>query len=264
MMMDIENDKYNIIRLEEIDSTNEYAKRIAKTGAKHGTIVLARKQSAGKGRLGRGFESNEDKGIFMSMILRPDIEPIAAARLTLVAAAAVRQAIKQVCSLECDIKWPNDIVADGRKVCGILTEMSTENGNIKYVIVGIGINVTNELFKEELSQVATSILMLTGKIYDREVLMWKIINQFDRYYEAYVRLGNLTAIKDDYDKYLVNIDRQVRVVDCTGGRAVLEGICRGIDEEGNLLIETESEDGSRRVEKIVSGEVSVRGVYGYV
>ena len=264
MMMDNIQEKYSFVRLEDVDSTNEYAKKLARDGARHGTVVLARRQSAGKGRLGRGFESSEDKGIFMSIILKPHIEPMAASRLTLVAAVAVREAIKNICDLECGIKWPNDIVADGKKVSGILTEMSTENGNIRYVIAGIGVNVLNESFSAELSQVATSIQMLTGKAYDKEILMSEIIKLFDHYYEEYIKLGSLTAIKHDYDKHLTNMDNYVKVLDSVAGDTVLEGICRGIDSEGNLLVEIESEDGNKRIETVVSGEVSVRGVYGYV
>lgn len=255
---------HRIIRLLETDSTNEYAKRLAREGACHNTVVVARKQSAGKGRLGRNFNSEEDKGIFMSLILRPDMKPVEASRLTLVAAVAVREALAELCGIQCGIKWPNDIVADGKKLCGILTEMSTENGIVKYVIVGIGVNVANEKFKEELSQVATSVFLLTGRLYDKEELMNQILRRYDKYYKLYAQTKNLLSVKSDYDSYLVNIDSRVRVIDNMGNGAVLEGICRGIDEEGDLLVEIEAKNGSTSLEKIVSGEVSVRGVYGYV
>lgn len=257
--------KHEIIRLDEITSTNEYAKALAREGASHGTVVVARKQSAGKGRLGRSFDSKEDKGIFMTIILRPDMQPVEASRLTLVAAVAVREALAKSCGIQCGIKWPNDIVADGKKVCGILTEMSTENGRIKYVIVGIGVNVLNDTFPKELSEVATSVFLLTGRMYDKDMLLQEIIAKYDEYYELYMRTRDLSALKPQYDRYLVNIDKEVRVIPSGANGVALQGVCRGIDEEGDLLVEVcEEESKDRRLEKIVSGEVSVRGVYGYV
>lgn len=258
-------DGYKAVRLDETESTNEYAKRLAREGAADRTVVVARKQTAGKGRLGRSFDSEADKGIFMTIILRPELEPVAASRLTLVAAVAVREALNELCHVRCGIKWPNDIVYDGKKVCGILTEMSTENGRIKHVIVGIGVNVSNETFAKELSEIATSVYLITGKQYDKDELLEQIIDRFDKYYEMYMQTESLSAIKQEYDSYLVNIDREVRVIPSDANGAALQGICRGIDEEGDLLVEVLDEgNGSRRLEKIVSGEVSVRGVYGYV
>lgn len=255
-MIMIKNGNYNIIELEEVESTNTYAKDIAKDGAKHGTVIIADKQSAGKGRLGRSFTSPAGKGIFMSIVLRPDIEADVASRLTLVAAVAVRRAIKKVCGLETGIKWPNDIVADGKKVCGILTEMATELEKVKYVILGIGVNVLNESFEEELSNVATSIYMLTGKKYDKELFVQEILSEFTICYDKFIEIKDLTGIKQDYDACLVNIHKTVKVIN---GNTVFEGICRGIGNEGELLVET-----GKGVQKIISGEVSVRGVYGYV
>ena len=162
--------------------------------------------------------------------------------------------------MQCDIKWPNDIVSEGKKICGILTEMSTENGRVKYVVVGICVNVANERFDEELSHIATSVFMQTGQHYNNDKLISEIISKYDGYYEKYMKAGDLSVIKDDYQRYLVNIDKTVRVLNQTS----LEGICRGIDDEGNLLVEVEREDGSEYIEKVISGEVSVRGVYGYV
>ena len=257
---------YNIIDLDKIDSTNEYAKRAAKNGAEHWTVIRAKEQSAGKGRLGRTFMSEENAGIYMSILLKPDITPDMASRLTLVAAVAVRKALLRICKLECFIKWPNDIVADGRKVCGILTEMSTAQGRINYVVVGIGVNVTNKFFEEELSQVATSVYMLTGKEYDKDVLSEAILMEFEDYYKKYTEAGGMKAIKPEYDKYLGNIDKEVRVID---GSREIRGICRGIGEDGELLVEVKDNQSGENneaphIEKIISGEVSLRGVYGYV
>ena len=250
------NNDYNMIKLAEVDSTNEYAKKIAKAGAKHFTVVIAEKQSAGKGRLGRRFLSHAGTGIFMSIVLRPDIEPEVASRLTLVAAVAVRRVLNNICQLETAIKWPNDLVSDGKKVCGILTEMSTEMGRVKYVILGVGINVSNESFEDELSDVATSIFMLTGKRYDKETIIEAVLKEFLLYYEKFLITGDLSCIKRGYDSCLVNKDKMVKIIN---GNTVLQGICRGVGNAGELLVENE-----KGMEKIISGEVSVRGVYGYV
>ncbi len=255
-MIDMRTSDYSMIKLDDVDSTNEYAKSIAKEGAIHGTVVIAKKQNAGKGRLGRSFTSHEGKGIFMSIILRPDVEPELASRLTLVAAIAARRAIKKVCSIDLGIKWPNDLVIEGKKMCGILTEMSTEQGKIKYVVLGIGVNVLNESFDKELSDVATSVYMITGRKYDIDSIAQEIVDEFFVCYEEFIKTGTLTYIKQEYEKNLVNIHKDVKIIN---GNSVLEGICRGIGDEGELLIETEN-----GVKKVISGEVSVRGVYGYV
>jgi biotin-[acetyl-CoA-carboxylase] ligase BirA-like protein len=170
----IKENHYNIIDLDNTDSTNEYAKRLARENFLYGnvdkTVIIAESQSAGKGRLGRSFLSENGKGIFMSILLRPgpDMSPEQASGLTLVAAVALHEAILNVCGLETGIKWPNDIVADGKKLCGVLTEMSVDGSGVKFVVVGIGLNVSNEMFDKELSKLATSLYLLTGKIYDKD------------------------------------------------------------------------------------------------
>ena len=250
--------KYSIINLSETDSTNEYAKRIAREGASDKTAVIAEYQSAGKGRLGRNFLSEKGKGIFMSIILRPDLTPEQAGGLTLVAAVAVHQAILNICGINTGIKWPNDIVTDGKKLCGILTEMSTsfDGKGVKFVVVGIGINVLNEIFDAELSQIATSLYMLTGRLFSKEELMGDILQRFDTYYEKYLEVRNLSVIRNIYDENLIHTGKLIKAVN---GDKVLQGVCKGINEKGHLLVEADED-----IEEIISGEISVRGVYGYV
>lgn len=249
--------KYNVVYEDEIDSTNTRAKIMAEEGSPDRTLVVADMQKAGKGRKGRSFESLKGQGVFMTLMLRPDILPKNASMLTIIAATAVRMALHEVYGIDFGIKWPNDIIYDGRKVCGILTEMNTEMDSINYVVVGIGININNESFSEELSKVATSIKMITGKVQDnRDVLIAKVIKYFEKYYEVFLTKENLSIIRDDYDPYLVNAGKMVSVI---GFKETFEAKAIGIDDYGELIIER---DGVR--DKVVSGEVSVRGIYGYV
>lgn len=258
-------DNYEVLLLDEVDSTNDYAKRIAKTGAKDRTVVIARKQTNGKGRCGRSFESDADKGIFMTIVLIPDMIPQEAARLTLVAAVAVRDAIEEVTGISCSIKWPNDIVYDNKKLCGILTEMSTEQNKVKHIEVGIGVNVFNESFDESIDKVAISLAQIEKNVKcaedektvtSMEQLIGAILYCYEKYYNLYLKNKSLEAIKPFYDKYLLNVDKMVTVLEHNGS---YEAIAKGIDADGELIVERDG-----RLIKVMSGEVSIRGVFGYV
>ena len=150
----------------ETDSTNEWCKRMSKEGAEHGTLAVAEFQSAGKGRLGRRWTAPEGSSVMMSILLRPEFEPQYASMLTLVMGLSVAQAVKEL-DVEVSIKWPNDVVVSRKKICGILTEMGLENGKIREVIIGIGINVNLEEIQDDLKDKATSLYLETGKKYDR-------------------------------------------------------------------------------------------------
>ena len=192
----------------------------------------------------------------MTMLLRPTVKPDEASMLTLVAAMAVAKGIRLYTGLPAGVKWPNDIVINGKKVCGILTEMNTEIEYINYVVIGIGINVLNQSFPDEIKDVATSLLLEKGEPVKRAGLIEVIWEQFEIYYDKFCSKGNLSEIKEEYNSLLVNLDRQVRVLD---PREPYEGTARGITDGGELMVE--AEDGIRLVS---SGEVSVRGIYGYV
>lgn len=242
---------------EEVDSTNNVAKKMAEEGAPHGRLVIAENQNAGKGRRGRTWSSPEGTGIWMTFILRPQISPQAASMLTLVAAMAVRKAIYLETGLETVIKWPNDIVAGGKKICGILTEMSAELEWINYVVVGVGINANIRKFPDEISDKATSLILETGRTVDRSRMVSAYGNAFEEYYNRFLETGNLALLKDEYNSSLANFHNQVRVLD-TAGEFV--GISKGINDVGELVVT--DDEGTERI--VRSGEVSVRGIYGYV
>lgn len=240
-----------------VDSTNIRAKKLAEEGAPHGTLVVADNQNAGRGRRGRSWVSSAGTGVFMSLILRPDILPSSASMLTLVAALAVYEGIRETTGLETLIKWPNDIVADGKKLCGILTEMSAELEGIHYVVTGIGINANTAEFPEEVADKATSLRIVTGSSVRRSRLIASVMKAFGMYYEKFTQSGSLAPLMDVYNEHMVNRDREVKVLDPAGAYT---GTALGIDEKGELLVRRS--DG--KVIPVVSGEVSVRGIYGYV
>ncbi|MFR5602481.1 MAG: biotin--[acetyl-CoA-carboxylase] ligase, partial [Lachnospiraceae bacterium] len=219
--------------------------------------VVADCQTAGKGRRGRSWESPKGTGIWMSLVMRPKVPPMCASMLTLVAAMAVAKGIDQETGLDSRIKWPNDIVAGSKKVCGILTEMSAELDQIHYVVTGMGINVNMDQFPEEIRETATSLCLETGRKIDRGALIGAIMSAFEEYYKRYEEHQDLSDLMEEYNDKLANRNREVRVL-ASGGEYT--GIALGIDKTGQLLVRRE--DGS--VATVLSGEVSVRGIYGYV
>ncbi len=247
---------YSVEYLDETDSTNNHAKLIAEKGAANKTLVVSDAQSAGKGRRGRSFDSPKGVSIFMSLLLRPDIIPNKASMITIVAAMAVREGIEKATGLLCSIKWPNDIICNGKKVCGILTEMSCEMQSVNYVVVGIGINVNNAVFPKEIENIATSIKLETKESSCRSQIISEVIKGFEKYYCLFLKSQDLSLLKEEYNKYLVNVDNKVRVIGTNGD---YEAIAKGIDDDGELIV---NKDG--KPTKVLSGEVSVRGVYGYV
>lgn len=245
-----------ILTYDTIDSSNNEAKRQAETGAGHGLLVIGEEQTAGRGRRGRAWASQKGEGIFMSLLLKPDIQPANASMLTLVMGMSVRDALEQVAGVDAQIKWPNDIVCGGKKVCGILTEMSAQVDYINHIVIGIGINIHNAQFPEEMQQIATSVFLQTGAHICRAELVARIMERFETYYIRYLKYENLKDLMDEYNAHLINCGRQVQVIDL---KQDYHGIAHGINEEGELLVETA--DG---IQQVAAGEVSVRGVYGYV
>ncbi len=248
---------------ESLDSTNLQAKRLAEGGAPHGALVVADRQTAGRGRRGRSWSSPAGSNLYFTILLRPRISPNKASMLTLVMALAVAEGISQACAgsgggQKPGIKWPNDIVLDGRKVCGILTEMSlsVEQDSIQYVVIGAGINVAKQDFPEEMRDRAVSL----EEIYDpvsRSRLLAAVLDSFEKDYEEFVGAESLAPLRDRYEVLLLNRGRKVRVLDPKGE---FEGTARGIRDTGELLVELPEGE----IREIYAGEVSVRGIYGYV
>jgi BirA family transcriptional regulator, biotin operon repressor / biotin---[acetyl-CoA-carboxylase] ligase len=254
----------NIIYYEVVDSTNTIAKRIGKESGNHGVLVLAKSQSAGRGRLGRDWESPKNEGIWMSLILQPSIDISNASMLTLVAALAVNKGIRKVTKLDSLIKWPNDIIINGKKVCGILTEMSTSKNTLECIVVGVGINVSNRAFDQEIKDKATSLSGEGGNPFSHIQLINEIMVCLEYYYEVFLRTQSLKELAKEYNSTLVNIDKTVKILE-RGNEYT--GVALGINETGELLVRTEEIIHGKRkevVKEVVSGEVSVRGVYGYV
>lgn len=247
----------NIYHFDSLDSTNTKAKEMA-MDEEEGTVVVAEEQIKGKGRLGRDWVSPKGKGIWMSIILKPNMLPSEVAKLTLIGAAAVNKALEEM-GIISYIKWPNDIVIQGKKVCGILTEMSCELNIINYVIMGIGINVNllKEDFSQELVDKATSLKEITGRDLDRKRLLASVLNHFENLYLPFKQRGDISATIDISREKSLLIGKEIRIL---RGNDEKIGRALDIDEQGGLIIEYK--DGTR--EHIFSGEVSIRGLREYI
>ena len=246
-----------MIYYKETDSTNLRAIEAAKAGAPHGEIFVADLQRAGRGRRGRTWESPAGANVYMTMLLRPEFAPEKAPMLTLIMAMSVAEAIQKVTGISTGIKWPNDLVLSGRKVCGILTEMSVQAGTIEHVVIGVGINVNEQEFPPELQETATFLSSETKEMIERTTLISAIEEEFWKYYHKFEETNDLIAFLPIYNERLVNYGREVRVLE-PGNE--YEAVAEGINKHGELLVRMP--DGEMR--SVFAGEVSVRGIYGYV
>ncbi len=246
-----------LVLLEEVGSTNDYLKQLARQGAAEGTVVLAEQQTAGRGRLGRSFQSPAQEGIYLSVLLRPVIRAEKAINFTAVAATAVCDAVEQVVGTRPGIKWINDLLMGGKKICGILTELGADcrTGMVDYLVLGIGLNVNEsmESFAPELRDIAGSIAMATGQPWDRTALAAAMLNALDAVY------ADWQAEQWSVDRYRADcttIGQQVRVI---RGDVVRNATAEAVDDDFALVVRYE--DGS--VEHVSTGEVTVRGQNGY-
>lgn len=246
-----------IVYKDTMDSSNTQAKRMGEDEAENGTLVVTDCQTAGKGRRGRSWVSPVGMNCYYTVLLRPDIPAEKASMITLVAALALAKTIKETTQLETLIKWPNDVIANGKKLCGILTESSTDLEYINYLVVGIGVNCNQTEFPDEIKETASSIRLETGRKVNRCQLLGSFLTCFERYYEIFLKTEDLSQLEGEYNSLLVNRGREVKIIE-KGCERVLTAI--GIDQNGALLVK--DEDG--KLEAIISGEVSVRGLYGYV
>lgn len=246
-----------VVYCAQVDSTNIRARRLAEDGAEAGTLVVSDQQTKGRGSRGRIWESPAGNSIYMTLLLRPDFSPAHASMLTLVMGLSCAQGIRQVTEAPVQIKWPNDVVLNGKKVVGILTEMNAQVDYIEYLVTGVGVNINEKEFPEDLKDKATSLALQLGRNFSRAQIGAAILEAFEKNYEIFRKTEDLTGLKEAYQQVLVNRGKQVRVLDPV---RPYKGRALGIDEKGRLLVERE--DGT--VERVYAGEVSVRGLYSYV
>lgn len=232
----------DIHHYESVGSTMPIAHRVAQNGAQDGTVIVAEEQTEGRGRLARPWSSAAGKGIWMSVILKPDIPPHQAPQFTLIAAVAICRAIEETSGVEVRIKWPNDLLVDGRKVTGILTELQADPDRVQAIILGIGINVNQKPsdFPEELADIATSIRVEAGQPVDRAALAAAVLKNIGKYSRLYLEKG-FAPIKALWEANSDTIGRKVNAVMM---RETVTGIATGITEDGILEILTQ--DGKTR------------------
>ncbi|HLR63140.1 MAG TPA: biotin--[acetyl-CoA-carboxylase] ligase [Lentibacillus sp.] len=239
----------NIIHKTTTNSTQQVAHQAARENAEHGTVIIADEQIEGKGRMAREWHSTKNKGIWMSMIMRPSIPPAAAPQLTLLTATVLAEVITKCTSAEPKIKWPNDLLINDKKTAGILTEMQAEQDQIQYIVTGIGINVnhSNVDFPGELSNKATSLKMETGDDQQIVKIIQQILMYFERAYDAFIRDG-FTNVKNKWESYGYKIGESIRI---RTNSEPLEATFIGIAEDGALLVQSETDETRR----IYSGEI---------
>lgn len=249
----------HLLCLDVIDSTNTECKRQAMAGAPHGLAVLSEEQTGGRGRLGRSFQSPKGCGLYLSLLLRPNLPPQEVVDFTAWVAVAVCDGIEAACGVRPQIKWTNDIVLGGKKLCGILTELGleSETNSLQYLVTGIGINVnhTPEDFDEEVRSIATSLSMYLGKPVRRAALAVEILKALDRMYAGFPH--NKQEYLGRYRSDCLTVGKDVQLITPVSRQ---EARALSIDDEFRLVVELP--DGTQKA--LSAGEVSVRGMYGYV
>lgn len=244
----------DIIHFDTIDSTNNYAKIIA-NDKENGTIIISEEQVSGRGRLGKQWHSKKYDGIWMSIILKPNISPMDAPFITLIAGASIVKGLNNL-GIKASIKWPNDIIINGKKICGILTELSAEIERVNYIVVGIGINVKTLDFPDDIVNIATSIKK-EGYNISRVDIIRNIISEFEKVYIDYIDNNDKTKTLEICRTHSAVIGHYIYTIRNNEKEKVK---CIDINENGNLVVEDEKGN----IKEIISGEVSIRGEHGYV
>ena len=239
-----------MLRFDSLPSTNDLAREMAQSGESEGTAVLARQQTAGRGRQGRSWASPPGEGLYVSLVLRPGIKPADSPVITLAAAIAVAETLEQDYRIPSDIKWPNDVLARGRKICGILVESAIEASKLLYAVMGIGVNLGQREFPEEIKETATSLLIESGQPVTPDDFLKPLLERLEYWYrQAIVEPSEVIARWEAVSSYAHNC-----VVRVESSDSIIEGTTRGLTAKGALVIEMGS--GERR--EIVSGEVKLR------
>lgn len=244
-----------IVYFPAIDSTNNEAKKLAAAGCAEGTILLTEEQQGGRGRLSRGWFSPFGKGIWLSVVLRPRFLPQEAPKCTLMTAVAVVKAIRKVTGVPCGIKWPNDILYQGKKLVGILTEMNAEMDAINHVVIGIGINanISPEDLPPDLAAIATSLQIEAGQPVSRRELLTEVLYELEQAY-ALVNAQGFDPILEQWRQLSVTIGQKVDVI---GMNHRFSGVAADIDQDGALLVDTPAGQ-----ERVIAGDVSIRPARG--
>ena len=240
---------------DSIDSTNTEAKRMALKNQNQQGLIISAEQTAGKGRLGRTWESKKSEGLWMSLLLRPKVTISAAPVLTLVAATAMCETLIALTHLDVKIKWPNDLVIEQKKVCGILTEMSSELNQLHYVVLGIGVNLSQAAFNQELREKASSLTQMGVEVADKQILK-KFLDVFFPYYNDYLA-GDVRNVIEFHRSHSATVGKDVKIIEKDQVRHVR---AINVDEMGQLIVLNELGE----KEAIYAGEVSVRGMEGYI
>ena len=236
---------------ERTTSTNDVVEKLARDGVREGAVVFAEAQTKGRGRLGRVWQSPTRRGLWFSVLLRPELRPQETTQLTVIAATALRRAIKTVAGLSAEIKWPNDVLLGGKKIAGILTEMSAEVDRVRHVIIGIGVDVNQDAneFAGEVRQTATSLKLAAGEEICRAGLAAEILRELDADY-ARVRTGKFPEVADEWEAACVTIGKNVTV---HVGERKFRGRAEALDDDGALLVRTEH----GHLERIIGGDVTL-------
>jgi BirA family biotin operon repressor/biotin-[acetyl-CoA-carboxylase] ligase len=240
---------HSIIHHFRTGSTNTAALDLAQQGAGHGTVVVAEEQTAGRGRLGRPWHSEKSSGIYVSVILRPPLSPSAAPILTLMAGVAIQHALSSVTGLGVDIRWPNDLLVNGKKVCGILTEMSAELGRLHAVVLGIGINVNHSEMPAELKQVATSLRIESQRTWSRVQIFIDLLKELERYYHLLLEKDNAAIAECWAAASTYANGKRIRIVTAEG-ESVATTV--GLDPSGALRVRYDD----WHEEALVAGEIA--------
>jgi len=241
---------HRIYHFFQTDSTNAVGMRLGEAGEPHGAVVVAEEQTAGRGRAGRSWTSEKSSGIYCSVLLRPNLPPAHAPLLTLVAGLAARDALAEELEASPDLRWPNDVLARGRKICGILTEMHAEPDRVHYAVVGIGVNVNHTKMPAELAEIATSLRMETGKFHSRIELLIRLLRHLDRYYNQFLAEGSAPILRRFAEVSSFFQGKRVRITTATES---FTGMTAGLEPSGVLRVER---DDGRGTELVLSGDVA--------
>lgn len=241
-----------IIHFDTIDSTNTYAKTIGEL-CDEGTVITCERQVLGRGRLGRQWKSQEGS-MCMTIVLKPEISILQVSKITQVCAAAISLSLDEL-NVDAEIKWPNDLMINGKKICGILTEMNSDKNHVNYVVVGMGLNVNNmyEDFSSEIRNVATSIFIETDKKNERNIIAAKIMNNFEILYNEFVKNNNFRIILDICRKKSNMIGKNISLIK---NNDIINAKALDLGEDGELIVQYENGE----IDSIISGEISIRAV----